>query len=270
MNIEVTCAYPDSLIWANVEKNSRSCSNWLKTVPAHDGHAVIVGGGPSLTDKMQLIKNRVSLGQTVFALNGAGPFLNKHDIIPDYQVFLDCLPTMTERIGEAKNYLIGSQCDPVMLTAVPNPILWHTAIEHMEDHLPEDRKSSDSYCLVGGGGATVGLSTLALVYALGYRKIHLFGYDSSAKNGNGHAYEVPSEIPGVQEYIGGVPIGYVDVELNGKHFQSTLSMTRQAELFPEVCQALHLRGCAVTVDVHEDSMMAEVLHMMNATQPMAA
>ena len=270
MELKVTCAYSDTLIFSNVEKNSRACSNWLETCQAHDGHAVIVGGGPSLVDKLPLIKNRHGLGQTIFALNGAGQFLNQHGIVPDYQVFLDCLPTMTERIGQAKNYLIGSQCDPVMLDAVPNPILWHVAYPQIEDYLPKERVAAGGYCLVGGGGVTVGLTTLALVYGMGFRKLHLFGYDSSAKNGSGHAYVVPSEIPGVQEYVGGVPINYADVELNGKQFKSTLTMTRQAEIFPEVCNALLEMGCIVTVDVHEDSIMAEVLRMMRATQPMAA
>jgi len=270
MEIKVTCAYSDTLIFSNVEKNARACTNWLKTSPEHEGHAVIVGGGPSLPDKLQLIKNRHSLGQTIFALNGAGQWLNKQGIIPDYQVFLDCLPAMTERICEAKNYLIGSQCDPVMLTAVRDPILWHVAYPQTESYLPPERVAEGGYCLVGGAGATVGLTSLALVYAMGFRKLHLFGYDCSAKDGKGHGYEVPSEIPGVVEFIGGEPVDYTDIELNGKHFKSSLAMARQAELFYDVCNALIDAGCIVTVDVDNDSMMAEVLRIMRATQPMAA
>jgi hypothetical protein len=270
MEIKVTCAYSDKLIFSNIEKNSKACPNWLKTSEAHGGHAVIVGGGPSIADKLPLIKRRIEDGQTVFALNGAGQFLNKHGIVPDYQVFLDCLPTLTERIGEAKAYLINSQCDPAMLEAVPNPILWHVAYPQTEDYLPKERVEAGGYCLVGGAGATVGLTSLALAYGMGFRKLHLFGYDCSAKNGMGHGYHVPSEIPGVQEFIGGEAIGFTDIELNGKNFKSTLSMARQAELFPEVCNALLEHGCIVTVDVHEDSIMAEVLRMMKATQPMAA
>jgi len=177
MEIEVRCAYSDALIYSNIRANSRACSNWLKTSDAHDGHAVIVGGGPSVADKMPLIKRRLALGQTCFALNGAGRFLNEHGIVPDYQVFLDCLPDLHTRIGEAKNYLIGSQCDPVMLASVPNPILWHTAIPDVEDHLDPARKADGGYNLIGGGGITVGLCTMALAYSMGFRKIHLFGYD---------------------------------------------------------------------------------------------
>lgn len=269
MNITVRCAYSDTLIFSNVGKNSFACSNWLQRSDRHDGHAVIVGGGPSLTDKLPLIKRRVEHGQTVFALNGAGKFLNDHGIIPDYQVFLDCLPTLTDRICEARNYLVNSQCDPALLAAVPDPILWHIAYPQIEDYLPAERKEAGGYCLVGGG-ATVGLTAMPLAYAMGYRNLHLFGYDSSAKNGTAHAYHVPSEIPGVVEFINGLPIDYVDVELNGKSFKSTLSMVRQAELFQDICNSMMENGCIVTVDVHEDSLMAEVLRMMNATQPMAA
>ena len=231
---------------------------------------MIIGGGPSLADKMPLIKRRVDAGQIIFALNGAGPFLNKHGIVPDYQVFLDCLPTLTERIGEAKSYLINSQCDPGMFASVSNPILWHIAYPQTEDYLPVHRKESGGYCLVGGG-ATVGLTAMPLAYAMGYRKMHLFGYDSSAKNGTAHAYPIPGAMPNLSgEILGDRLIDYVDVDLNGKKFKSTLTLTRQAELFPDICNALLEKGCIVTVDVHEDSLMAEVLRMMNATQPMAA
>jgi hypothetical protein len=43
-----------------------------------------------------------------------------------------------------------------------------------------------------GGGTTVGLQALSIAYALGHRKIHLFGFDSSySEAGEGHAYPQP-------------------------------------------------------------------------------
>ncbi len=270
MQIEVVCAYSYETIFGNVERNSRECTNWLETSPAHGGHAVIIGGGPSLVDKLPLLYKRRNAGQTFFALNGAGPWLNGHGIVPDYQIFLDCLPALVDRIGQAGNYLIGSQCDPAMFAAVPDPILWHAGVENIEKYLPKERFENGNWFAAGGAGATVGLSALALIYGMGFRKLHLFGYDCSCKDNRLHAYHVPGEDPSKLENVAGHLVGYSGIELNGKKFTSTLAMTRQAELFPEVCQALHLAGCSVTVDVHEDSLMAEVLRMMNATQPAAA
>jgi len=89
MQIEILCNTDDSRLFSNIATNSASSKKWIKEVPEHDGHAVIVGGGPSLVEFLPTIKHRYSLGQKIFALNGAARFLNAHGIVPDYQVILD-------------------------------------------------------------------------------------------------------------------------------------------------------------------------------------
>ena len=239
MQIELTCSMSNEKIFANIRENVSLCSDWLGEVPAHEGHAVIVGGGPSVADNLDKIKWRISLGQTVFALNGACRFLNRHGITPDYQVFLDGNPDLKDRIGDAKEYLVGSQCDPSTTKAVPHAVLWHLMVPGILEHIP---KRVDT--LLIGGGTTVGLSTMCLVYGIGYRKLHLFGYDSSSRDGRDHAYEAPVS----EEFVGGQVIGPVPVKYGDKEFLSTLSMIRQAEIFPTVCNNLIDLGCIITVD----------------------
>ena len=242
MEIDVHCITPDEELFSQIRENSASCKRWAKSVEAHDGVAVIVGGGPSMRSRLDAIKYRQKEGQTIFALNGAATFLNKNGVFPDYQVLLDSQPFLTDYIGPARDYLIASQCHPDVFKAVSNPILWHLAVEGAEAQIPE---YDTDFCLVGGG-ITVGLSSLCLVYALGYRKIHLYGYDSSYEEGT-HAYAVP-EI--AEDKIIHKPVAgeRVVVTIGGKKFITTLCLTKQAQDFPKLCDDLIDMGCTITLD----------------------
>lgn len=254
MDIEIICNTDDAELFGNVSLNSRSCNRWVAQQPAHDGHAIIVGGGPSLVEFLPMIQKRRALGQTIFALNGTAKFFNRHNIIPEYQVILDARPENIDLIGKAEEYLISSQCHPTLFEALGNVTTWHPAMEGIETHLPEYKSE---YALIGGG-TTVGMSAMCLAYTLGYRKIHLFGYDSSHRQTMGHAYSQPMNNHD--------PL--CKVTLNGKVFTSSLTMARQAEIFPEVCNNLIDLGCVITVD--GDGLLMEVVKSMRQhAEPMA-
>ena len=246
MDIEIVCNTDDAILFANIEANSARNLPWVAQLPEHDGHAVLVGGGPSLAEHLPSIRKRHELGQVIFALNGAAQFLMGHGIRPDYQVILDARKTNVDLIGKANAYLIASQCDPVVFDSLTESSVrvWHPAIEGIEPYL------SNRDCALIGGGTTVGLSTMCLAYTLGYRKLHLFGYDSSHRQTIGHAYAQPQN---VTEPVCKVTTG-------GKVFTASLTMARQAELFPEVCNNLIDRGCIITVDA--DGLIMEVLRQM--------
>lgn len=254
MDIEITCNTDDEALFANVRENAGAVARWLQEIPAHDGHAVIVGGGPSVAEFLPSILKRRQYGQTIFALNGAARFLNANGVVPDYQVLLDARPDNIDLLAAADEYLIASQCDPAVVDAVGDPILWHPAMDNIVEHLPAH---SDSYVLVGGG-TTVGLSAMCLAYAMGYRCLHLYGFDSSHRDAMGHAYQQPMNDRDI----------LCKVTLGGKTFTSSLTMARQAELFPHVCNNLIDLGCTITVD--GDGLIMEVMNQMrlNAAKEM--
>ena len=254
MDIEIICNTDDAELFGNVEINSRTCKRWVSQVPAHDGHAIIVGGGPSVADELDIIRKRHALGQKIFALNGAAKFLNKNNIIPEYQVILDARAGNIDLLGRADEYLIASQCHPTLFDSVSNITIWHPAVEELEKYLPD---YDGEYAMIGGG-TTVGLSTMCLAYTMGYRKLHLFGYDCSHRNAMGHAYKQKMNDNDI----------LCKVTVNGKVFTSSLTMARQAELFPQVCNNLIDLGCIITVD--GDGLIKEVLADMRSNSvPMA-
>lgn len=236
MNIETTCNTPDEILFENVAINSARQIPWLKSEEAHDGHAVIVGGGPSAADWIDEIRVRQQHGQAIFALNGAAKWLHGQGIVPDYCVVVDARSINTGFIGYAKHDLLSSQCHPDLFDASEKVTLWHQEypdnMEQFEASLPSD---CPEHALIGGG-TTVGLSAMVVVYALGYRNMHLYGYDSSYRDDHCHAYAQhdPQRIECVSTVA-------------GKSFKTTLAMAKQAELFPQLSDSLIDLGCTITI-----------------------
>lgn len=234
VQLEVECNTPKERILANVLKNSRHVKKWVQSLPAHDGVAILCGGGPSIADTIDEIK---AIRGKVFALNGAATFLSGNGIKPDYQVIMDAKPESVSLIGPAKNYLFASQVDPKCFRKKPQAVLWHathgTTLVDEQDGFPAHE---GGYAIVGGA-VSVGNTALVLLYALGYRTIHVFGMDSSHRDGSGHAYR--------QAMNDGDPCTIV--EHGGKEYVCSLAMSLQAKYFMSRSAMLKAAGCSIMV-----------------------
>lgn len=215
---------------------------WQQTEAAHDGHAILVGGGPSLEADLPEIRWRVAQGQTVFALNGAAKYLHEHGIKADLGVVLDPRQNNVKFITpHAREWLIASQCHPdvVQAAAEGKMRLWHFFADGITDLLPKGRPAS-----LIGGGMTVGLTAMCLAYDMGYRQLHLYGYDSSNAGNAAHAYEQSETAPEAR---------YLTVWCNGREFQCGPGMYAQANAFPDVANGLAGAGAVITV--HGDGLL---------------
>lgn len=240
MEIDLFCILSEDVLVPRIAENCAKYPAQIRTVPAHDGRAVLVGGGPSLRDKISGIKARQEHGQKIFALNGAGAFLNANGIHPDYQVLLDPQEFLTRYFAPAREYLIASQCHPGVLAASPSqPILWHVATEGREETTPR-HPEGDSLV---GGGYSVGLCSMCLAYVMGYRSLHLYGFDSSVTELGDHAFSSPAKDGQIFDMR---PEVYATI--GGKRFQTTLQLAKQAQTFPKVSDDLINAGCTITLD----------------------
>jgi hypothetical protein len=238
---------PKEQIYANVKVNSHRGIPWVVEVPPHEGHAVLVGGGPSAADDIDEIWHRYYQHQTIFALNGAAGWLKNEGILADYQVVLDARPENRRFVAshDAGCFLLASQCDPSVFEAVEgqNVMLFHHAGVGVEEHIEGDRRP-----LLIGGECTVGLVALALVYAMGYRSLHLYGYDSSDRDGRGHAYWQDED---------GKPEGdRREVWVGRKKFICGPGMYAQAIAFPRFAQMLAEHDTMITV--HGSGLLPEM------------
>jgi SAM-dependent methyltransferase len=233
----LTCNTSEEDIFANVLVNAKKCSNWVKRLPEHDGIAIVCGSGPSLKDSLEEVKN--STGK-IFALNGAAKFLSDNGILADYQVVMDAKPDTISVVGPAKKYLFCSQVHPKTLDKAMElgPMtLWHATFGNaMVDEQEGFPEHHDDYTIIGSG-ITAGITSLILLYTLGYRKVICYGYDSCHKDNHGHAFDQPIN--------NGDPCTLVN--FRGKDYLASLTMSSQAKHFHGFAQALKDMGMDIQV-----------------------
>lgn len=225
----------------------------------HDGVMIICGGGPSLKDTLPELRRlarqpkhfvfsankthdflfnlpKLGLGQAVKSWGAC--LLDPCDWVKDY---------ITPRPGV--NYFIGDQCAPTTFDVFEKPEfskwVWRaTNPLKDQDIIPQHLRFIE-------GGSTVGLRMMTLAYHCGFRKIHLFGFDSSTETskedpeGKLHAYakdesvmmtlkrktEFGEETKQVKERV---QIKVLDEKGFQRTFVSNTHMARQAQEFLEI------------------------------------
>lgn len=243
--VPVKCNTEDREIFANIRSALSLGLPVLDLAEANQEKAVIVGGGPSMHSLIPMIRAMQTAGYKVYAINGSMKHLLAHGIEPDFFVMLDARLDNLRFIipNEKTHYLIASQCHPSVFEALKGNTVtvWHP-------HFPEIDEIVGREVLLIGGGTTVGLQAMSIAYALGSREIHLFGFDSSYEDDEGHAY--PQALND-QDKPG-------EVWVAGKRYMTTAWMLHQAMQFADSAKQLVDGDCEI--HVHGNGLMTALAH----------
>lgn len=247
LELEIVCNTEDAELIKNIRHALTLPHPWIQPVDAHDGHAVLVGGAPSLKNHLHEIKARQEHGQVIFSLNNTYEYLHNVGIKADCHVMLDARKENKYFVPRGNPICYyGSQCHPETFYEArdKNVILWHSLAEGIIDIIGEDGQQAGDALI--GGGYSVGMKAMALAHTLGYRNFHLYGYDSSYEKGDHHAYEQPLND---KENV-------LTVNMNGKEYKAAAWMCTQVENFKEVAKLLVEQGCTITV--HGSGLLPDV------------
>lgn len=248
-DIDTYCNVSDETLHANIRHASARALPWLAEAEANKDVALIVGGGPSLLDSLEEIALRKRNGQVIFALNNSAKTLAEHGISVDWQVIMDARPENRAFIesSTAQRLLLASQVDPSVIDSARAPVvLFHASIPDLRSLLPEQKRDT----VLVGGGTTVLTRAMVAVHLMGYRRLHLFGVDSSFRDGKHHAYEQSANDRSSEVIVG------------DRTFQSCPWMTAQVNEFQTVATVLADEGSQITV--HGDGLLPFVAKCMMA------
>lgn len=214
------------------------------------GAVSIVGSGPSLKETWQDIPK---VNGKIIACNASASFLWERGLTPDYAMCFDA-----DKLAEPffKNphkdvtYLIASRCHPIVYENLKDRkvIVWHAKGDlNIEKLLAKHRKMEP---MVGGGGAAV-TRTMFISQVMGFKRLHLWGADSSYRKGVGDTHIGKST---TEER-------YLQVMCNNKVFDTTPWMASQAEDFKALVPALQRIG--LKISVHGDGLIPTLAKAMN-------
>lgn len=181
--------------WRLIEHiSSAKERNWPGVKPNEfpNGEIAICGGGASLNkpENLRALRKLQKKGVKVLAVNRTHDYLlSKH--IPVWAgVLLDAIPHVKNYMTPRKcvRYYIASQCHPDTHETFNRPELtkytWHARASGAEVEVltPEELNNA-----IASRTSTVGLRSVILAYRMGFRKIHMFGFDSSYDTDMVHA-----------------------------------------------------------------------------------
>lgn len=184
---------PDVLL-GNVQRSVKRSLPWFDFDKSPQGSVCLVGGGPSLIDTIDQLRVRHQNGAKVWAMNGSYDYLVGQGIVPDAMVMLDARPENVRFVQNpyaATTFYIASQCDDLVFEALRQD---HVVLVHANTpgvyELLEHEVERPVHLM--GGFTTVGILSLILAQLKGFKRIFMFGMDSSYRNGEHHAYEQES------------------------------------------------------------------------------
>lgn len=246
---------PMSTMIDQAEQNIRRGLPLFIEQPEHHGEALIVGGGPSLKESLPNLRMKRDRGGIVFALNGAHDWLIDRGIIPDFHVLLDAREENVRFVQNPRKevvYLVAAQCHPAIFEALKgcNVTVWTACCETPEQERALVDKFPGLPLMLVGGGATVGLKTMNLAYLWGFRRIRIYGLDSSYSEGENHAYR--QELNDKESRM--------DIHAAGRDFICAPWMAKQAVEFQRQYKQLTALDCKVRV--HGDGLIPHIVRQL--------
>lgn len=265
-----------------IKQNAKTNINngWEQIVPyeSNEMEVMILGGGWSLPEFEEEIKQKRAEGVKLVTLNGTYNWALQHGLVPSAQIMVDARPfnarftkpcvdeqgvihgditgidqTVLDKLGDIR-YLIASQCHPSVLEHLRKDRvwLWHTMVNEIEDSL---KARWEKYWPIPS--ATTVLNTgMILLRTLGYHKFHLYGCDSclAPDKATHHAYSQPENDNG--------PLVPVTVKVNAQSeervFWCNPWMVAQAQQFIDVTKLI---GSHVDLEIHGDGLLKYIVEV---------
>lgn len=231
----------------NVKANLAAGWNEVAPHPTNDVEVMILGGGPSLNDHVEDIREKRAAGVKLVTLNGTYNWALEHGLTPSAQIMVDAREfnaRFTKPVVDDCKYLIASQCHPSVLEGLPKDrtLLWHTTMAAIRETVNEARE------LWYGipGGSTVMLRAIPLLRMMGFKRFHLYGFDSCLTGSDHHAYAQPENDSEV----------VIDTIVGGKVFKCHAWQIAQAQEFMDLVKFL---GDELELEVYGDGLINHIL-----------
>lgn len=218
----------------------------LKVAPPHGRRIALVASGPSLNAHLDEV---LAFDGDIMSMNATHGLLLQHGRVPTYHASIDTRERVADYVKGAVpgcTYLIAGSshpsiwehvrgCDTAVWYHKGDPASFQWLLENVENFTALE------------SGCTVGVNAMTLAYMLGYREIHLFGYDGSWSDaGRSHFNDDPYAKHRIRTLVA------------GREFVLDKWMVGQADDFQVVLSLLTREGCTITP--HGDGLLPWLWH----------
>jgi len=234
LQLEMSVNTTDKQLRTNLSHAKSLALPELSIQSPHDRVLALVGSGPSLKESWEFIPPDCD----VMALNGAYRFLEEKGRVSKYFAMLDArecnINFLEGYTNQTTKYLLASQCHPSVFSRLG---ICDVEVFHLST--PTSRFTFPDHDLYMGGGGTIGLTALGLAYVLGYRRVILYGYDSSF---DGDASHVTPQAQNAGQ-------NELDVWIEDRKYRTTPAMAQQVMDFFQFYDGLKQLAPGFVIDL---------------------
>lgn len=214
-----------------------------------DIEVMILAGGPSLNDFEDDIKAKRAAGMPLITVNGVYNWAIDRGLKPSATIVADPREFNKRFVTphvEGCRYLLCSVCHPDLVNAAPKDqvVLWHTGPNN--DVAEVLREFPDREHFPVNGGSTIMLRAIPLLRMLGFKKFHIYGWDSCLREDEHHAYDQPEN----------TETDMTKVTVEGREFKCRMWMATQAQEFITIQQMI---AGEVDLAVYGDGLIAALI-----------
>lgn len=254
MNVPVDTVF--NQIRQNLSKGLKSLAPFQEQP---DQKVVVLGGGTSLNDYVDEIKEHKKNGAKIVTMNGTYAWAKENGLWPVTQFMIDAREFNTrfvDPVDDKNIYIIASQCHPNLVNKLPEDrtYLMQCNLDpssiSIYNEVLGDMYSFDGWFPIPGG-STVMLRCLPALQMMGFRDIEIYGFDSCFSGSSHHAYTQPeNDLPEMNEDR------VAFITLHDRTFAVEAWMLCQAKEFIDIKRLL-LRE--LDLKVHGDGLIAHCL-----------
>lgn len=182
LKVKTKNCVPDDEIQNNIRANVPRISRWVAECRVHNILAVLCSGGPTLKSHIDEIKRKWIEGARIICVKHSHDVLIENGIIPWGCFLLDPRSHVKDFIENPHpdiNYFVASMCHPStvdrLLEKNAKIIGYHAHVGAGEDKVLKE--IADGSIMIGGG-STSAIRGVSVLNVLGFRRYHLYGYDS--------------------------------------------------------------------------------------------
>lgn len=175
----------DEARFDHVLENIRATNRRIAVTEPHNRVAILMCYGPSIQDTWRdaLEERRIIGNADIVSVSGAHDWLMERGIQPRYHIECDPRPHKGDMLTKPQpgvEYLMATCCHPDVVGKLKNfsLTLWHLDNGKQSYKIG---KIEPNAVMVGGGGS-VGLRAINVLYVLGYRRFIVHGMDCSYRD----------------------------------------------------------------------------------------
>ena len=245
--------FKDHEMFANLRTNlKRKLPTMIDKRGTYTGDVIIVGGGPSVDGEIDTIMRLVSEGKKLLVIERMYEWCDRNDLHPDFVIALDASDDVKDgfaKIQEGTIHFIVATTEPSVFDYVPreSTYIWSgSAGLHPLAH-PIWREHGYTKIPILDTGGSVTLASIYLSLILGFKSVHLFGFDCMVKSSE---HDYASGISGKS-----VDRKYFEIEADGEIVLTCSSFLAFSQQFFTMVSRAKEAGILDDIHVYGESLV---------------